>query len=111
MSAQEGEHGVLEVVGRFPLAWASVAFAIAQLADLVTSLSVRRELNPIAAALASQPLAGVAVKVALIVFVIAVARICEPRRPLLARFLLAFGAVAGLAGALSNTHLTPFVGS
>ncbi len=102
---------MLEVVGRFPLAWASVAFAIAQLADLVTSLSVRRELNPIAAALASQPLAGVAVKVALIVFVIAVARICEPRRPSSHGSSLRSAPSAGLAGALSNTHLTPFVGS
>lgn len=102
---------MLDVVGRFPLPWASIVFAVAQLADLATSLSVRRELNPIAAALASQPLAGLVVKLGLIVFVIVVARICEPRRPLLARFLLAFGALAGLAGALSNTHLTPFVGT
>lgn len=101
---------MLQAVARFPLPWASAAFAVAQLADLATSLSVRRELNPIAAALASQPLAGFAVKVGLIVFVVAVARICEPRHPLLARFLLVFGTLAGLAGALSNTHLTPFVG-
>lgn len=101
---------MLQAAARFPLGWAAAAFALAQLADLATSLSVRRELNPIAAALASQPLAGLAVKLALIVFVIAVARICEPRRPLVARSLLAFGMLAGLAGALSNTHLTPFVG-
>jgi hypothetical protein len=96
-------------VAKFPLTWVAIVFAIAQLADLVTAWNVTRELNPIAAALASMPLAGVVVKIGLIAFVIAVARICDRRRPVLARCLLAFGALAGLAGAITNTHLTPFV--
>jgi hypothetical protein len=93
-----------------PLVWLAVPFALAQLADLVTAWQVNRELNPIAAALASQPLAGLAVKVALVVFVITVAELNAPRRPRLAGGLLLFGLLAGLAGAISNTHLTPFVG-
>ena len=97
-------------LARVPLSWLAVAFALAQLADLVTAWQVNRELNPIAAALAGQPLAGLAVKVALVVFVIAVAELNAARRPGLARGLLLFGLVAGLAGAISNTHLTPFVG-
>ncbi len=96
-------------LARFPLTWVAVVFAIAQLADLVTAWGVTRELNPFAAALASLPGARLAVKIGLIVFVIAVARMCDRRRPILARFLLAFGALAGLAGAITNTHLTPFV--
>ncbi len=96
-------------VAKLPLTWVAAVFALAQLADLVTALGVTRELNPIAAALATLPGAGPAAKVGLIVFVVAVARICDRRRPALARLLLVFGALAGLAGAITNTHLTPFV--
>jgi hypothetical protein len=98
-------------LARVPLSWLAASFAVAQLADLVTAGQVNRELNPIAAALASQPLAGLAVKIALVVFVTAVAELNARRRPGLARCLLVFGILAGLAGAISNTHLTPFVGA
>jgi hypothetical protein len=91
--------------------WSVAAiFAVAQLADVITALRVTRELNPIVAALMAQPIVGLAAKIGLIVFVIAVAVICDRRRPALARGLLAFGALAGLAGVITNTHLTPFVG-
>lgn len=102
---------MLTQVRRIRLRWLAGAFAVAQLADLVTAWGVARELNPIAAALASRPLAALVVKVALIVFVVAAAEINARRHPALARALLVFGAVAGLAGALSNTHLTPFIGA
>ena len=107
----EARRTALTQVVRLPLRWLGVAFAVAQLADLVTASQVARELNPIAAAIASQPWAGLAVKIVLIVFVVAVAEINARRHPALARGLLVFGAVAGLAGAISNTHLTPFVGA
>ena len=97
-------------VAGVPLWLAATIFAIAQVADLATALRVTRELNPIVAALMAQPVVGILAKVGLIVFVIAVAIICDRRRPALARFLLSFGAVAGLAGVITNTHLTPFVG-
>ncbi len=96
-------------IARFPLSKAAALFAAAQLADLVTALNVTRELNPIVAALAAMPGAGQVVKVALIVFVISVARLADQRRPVLARLLLGFGAVAGLIGAFTNTPFTPFV--
>lgn len=92
------------------LGWAAVLFTIAQLADLVTASRVAREYNPLAAALHAQPMAAFALKVALIAFVVAVAEICARRRPGLARLVLVVGTVAGLFGALTNTHLTPFVG-
>ncbi len=101
----------LDRVARFPLVLAAAVFAIAQLADLVTAARVARELNPIAAALMADPIVGLAVKVGLIVFVVAVAVICDRRRPALARLLLGFGALAGFAGLVTNTHLTPFVGT
>ena len=97
-------------VATFPLGWAAAIFAVAQLADLVTAWRVARELNPLAAVLLSEPLVGLVVKVLLIVFVVAVAELVARRRPGLARLLLLFGTVAGLAGVISNTHLTPFVG-
>jgi hypothetical protein len=93
-----------------PLTWLVATFTVAQLADLVSAIAVARELNPIAASLAAQPLLGFALKVALIAFVVATAEICDRRRPGLARLVLVIGTVAGLAGALSNTHLTPFLG-
>jgi hypothetical protein len=100
---------VSDRVGTLPLGWLVASFTVAQLADLVFALVVAREMNPIAATVASQPLLGVALKVALIAFVVATAEICDRRRPGLARLVLMIGTVAGLAGALSNTHLTPFL--
>ena len=94
-----------------PLVWLVALFTVAQLADLLTGSVVARELNPIPAALASRPILGFALKIALIAFVVAVAEICDRRRPGLARLVLIVGTLAGLAGALSNTHLTPFFGS
>ena len=93
----------------FPLAWLVAAFTLAQLADLVSALAVARELNPIAASIVGRPLLALALKLGLIALVVAVAEICARRRPLLARIVLLIGIVAGLFGALSNTHLTPFV--
>lgn len=92
-----------------PLRWLAVPFVAAQLADLATALVVREELNPLVAALGGQPIVGAAVKVGLVVFVVWVARICDSQRPVLARLILVIGIVAGLFGALSNTHLTPFI--
>jgi Domain of unknown function (DUF5658) len=92
-----------------PLAWLVATFSIAQLADLVSALVVAHELNPIASTLVERPLLAFALKIALIAFVVAVAEICDRERPLVARFVLVIGALAGLIGALSNTHLTPFL--
>lgn len=100
---------VLERLARIPLWPAVLVFAAAQVADLVTALLVARELNPLAAGILASPPAAIAVKLALIAFVAAVVRIASPVRPLLARVVLLVGVVAGLAGALSNTHLTPFL--
>jgi len=83
------------------------AFTLAELSDLVTARMVRHELNPIAASLSATPLLSFALKVALISFVVATAVICERERPGLARLVLVVGTVAGVVGALSNTHLTP----
>jgi hypothetical protein len=93
-----------------PLAWLVVAFTLAQFADLASGLTVARELNPIAAGIAARPILGLALKMALIALVVATAEICDRRRPGLARVVLLIGIIAGLFGALSNTHLTPFVG-
>jgi hypothetical protein len=93
---------------RYPLRWVALAFTLAELLDLVTS-QVARELNPIAAALLQIPLGGLVSKLALAAFVVAVADIVARRRPGLALALLLFGTLAGLVGAVSNTHLTPFV--
>ena len=102
-------NGFVKRVATIPLLWLVASFTLAQLADLVTSGFVARELNPIAAALSAQPILSFAVKVALIALVVAVAVICDRRRPGLARLVLVVGTLVGLAGALSNTHLTPFV--
>jgi len=91
-----------------PLIGLIAVFTIAQLADLVTARVVAHELNPIAVSLASEPLLGFALKVALIALVVAVADICDRRRPGLARLVLVIGTIAGVVGAVSNTHLTPF---
>jgi hypothetical protein len=93
----------------FPLAWLAVAFTLAQFADLASALVVARELNPIAASIVERPFLAFALKGALVALVVAVAEICDRRRPVLARVVLLIGTVAGLLGALSNTHLTPFV--
>jgi hypothetical protein len=100
---------VLERARAVSLGWLVVVFSVAQLLDLVSALVVAREMNPIVAAMVSQPLVGVALKLALIALVVATAEICDRQRPGLARLVLVVGAVAGLVGALSNTHLTPFL--
>lgn len=99
----------LDRFAAIPLAGLVVLFTVAQLADLLTALVVAQELNPIVTGLANQPILGFALKVALIAFVVATAEICDRRRPALARLVLIIGTLAGLAGALSNTHLTPFL--
>jgi hypothetical protein len=53
---------------------------------------------------------SIVLKVALILFVLAVVRVIGPRRPVLARVVLAVGIVAGVVGAISNTDLTPIRG-
>jgi hypothetical protein len=98
-------------VASLPLAGLAVVFTLAQLLDLGSALVVARELNPIAASIVGRPLLALALKLALIALVVAVAEICDRRRPLLARVVLMVGIVAGLFGALSNTHLTPFLTS
>lgn len=102
-------HRALARVTTVPLTWLVLAFSIAQLADLLSALVVARELNPIAATIVGRPLLALALKAALVALVVAVAEICDRRRPVLARVVLVIGTIAGLLGALSNTHLTPFV--
>jgi hypothetical protein len=92
-----------------PLGWLVVWFTAAQLLDLASALVVAREMNPIVASMVEQPILGLALKLALIAFVVATAEICDRRRPSLARLVLIVGTIAGLVGALSNTHLTPFL--
>jgi hypothetical protein len=89
----------------FPVVLAAI-FVVAQVADTVSALVVSRELNPIIGAAPSG--ISVALKVALICFVLAVVQVIGPKRPLLARLVLVVGIVAGLVGAISNTDLTPF---
>jgi hypothetical protein len=101
--------GVAAGARTISLGWLVVVFSVAQLLDLVSALVVAREMNPIVAAMVEQPLVGVALKLALIALVVATAVICDRRRPGLARLVLIVGAIAGLVGALSNTHLTPFL--
>jgi hypothetical protein len=55
------------------LRWLVVAFTVAQLLDLVSALVVARELNPIVASMVAQPILGLALKLALIAFVVATA--------------------------------------
>lgn len=102
-------NGLLERAASIPLRSLVALFTIAQLLDLVSALVVAREMNPIVAGMVEQPVLGFALKFALIAFVVATAEICDRRRPGLARLVLIVGAVAGLVGALSNTHLTPFL--
>jgi hypothetical protein len=91
----------------FPRLLAAI-FVVAQLADALTALVVSRELNPIIGAV--PPAVSIALKVALICFVLAVVRVVGPQRPVLARVVLVVGIVAGFIGMISNTHLTPFLG-
>ena len=99
----------LDRAATIPLRWLVAAFTLAQLADLMSALVVARELNPIAATIVGRPLLALAVKLALVALVVAIAEISDRRRPFVARMVLLFGTVAGLLGALSNTHLTPFL--
>ena len=101
--------GLLGRARTISLGWLVVVFTVAQLLDLVSALVVAREMNPIVAGMVAQPILGLALKLALIAFVVATAVICDRRRPGLARLVLIIGAIAGLVGALSNTHLTPFL--
>jgi hypothetical protein len=57
---------VLTRVANFPLGWAAALYTVAQLADLLTASRVAHEYNPLAAALLAQPLAGFAMKAALV---------------------------------------------
>ena len=91
----------------FPFVLAAT-FVVAQVADSLSALVVSRELNPIIGA--APPVVSVALKVALVCFVLAVVQVIRPKRPLLARLVLVVGVVAGLVGTISNTHLTPFHG-
>ena len=86
----------------------AVIFIAAQVADAVTALVVSRELNPIIGSV--PPLVSIVLKVALICFVLAVVRVIGPQRPTLARVVLVVGIVAGVAGTISNTDLTPIRG-
>ena len=110
-----GSHRLARVVA-IPLSSLVALFTLAELSDLVTAQMVRHELNPIAASLSATPLLSFALKAgatlmsyknALIAFVVATAVICERERPGLARLVLVIGTIAGVVGALSNTHLTP----
>jgi len=86
----------------------AAAFVVAQVADALTALVVSRELNPIIGV--APPAVSIVLKVALILFVLAVVRVVGPRRPVLARVVLVVGIVAGVVGAISNTDLTPIRG-
>ena len=91
----------------FPIVLAAT-FVVAQAADALSALVVSRELNPIIGAVPAP--VSILLKVLLIGFVLAVVRVIYPVRPLLARVVLVVGIVAGLAGTISNTDLTPFRG-
>ena len=86
----------------------AATFVVAQAADAISALVVSRELNPIIGAV--PPPVAILLKVLLICFVLGVVRVVYPVRPVLARVVLVVGIVAGLAGMISNTHLTPFRG-
>jgi len=85
----------------------AVAFVVAQTLDALSALVVSRELNPLIGSVS--PLVSIALKVGLIVFVLAVVGVSQrAERPAIGRLVLAVGIVAGFFGALSNTDLTPF---
>jgi len=102
-------NGLVARARTISLGWLVVAFTTAQLLDLISALVVAREMNPIVAGMVRQPAVGFALKFALISLVVATAEICDRRRPGLSRLVLVVGTIAGLVGALSNTHLTPFL--
>jgi hypothetical protein len=102
-------NGLFARAAAIPLRWLVGVFTVAQLLDLASALVAAREMNPIVASMVEQPILGLALKLALIAFVVAIAEICDRQRPGLARLVLIVGAIAGLVGALSNTHLTPFL--
>ena len=102
-------NGFLARARTIPLVWLVGVFSVAQVLDLVSALVVAREMNPIVAGMVEQPILGLALKLALIAFVVATAEICDRTRPGVARLVLIVGAIAGVVGALSNTHLTPFL--
>jgi hypothetical protein len=102
-------NGIFGRARSISLRWLVVAFTVAQLLDLVSALVVAREMNPIVASMVAEPILGLALKLALIALVVATAEICERQRPGLARLVLIVGTIAGLVGALSNTHLTPIL--
>ena len=91
----------------FPVVLAAT-FVVAQAADALSALVVSRELNPIIGAV--PPAVSIVLKFALICFVLWVVQVSRPVRPVLARVVLVVGIVAGLAGMISNTDLTPFRG-
>ena len=101
-------NGLAARAATISLSWLVVAFTVAQLLDLASAIFVAKEMNPIAASLATQPVSGLALKLALIALVVATADICDRTRPGLARVVLLVGIVAGLFGALSNTAWSPF---
>jgi formate hydrogenlyase subunit 4 len=86
----------------------AATFVVAEAADAFSALVVSRELNPIIGA--APPVVSVALKVALVCFVLAVVQVIRSERPLVARLVLVVGVVAGIVGTISNTHLTPFHG-
>jgi uncharacterized membrane protein YgdD (TMEM256/DUF423 family) len=91
----------------FPILLAAT-FVVAQIADAFSAMVVARELNPLIGSVS--PIVSIALKVGLICFVLAVVEISRRQRTTLARVVLVVGIVAGFAGALSNTDLTPFRG-
>ncbi len=86
----------------------AATFVVAQVADALSAAVVARELNPLIGSVS--PAISIALKVGLICFVLAVVEISGRPRPTLARAVLVVGIVAGFAGAVSNTDLTPFRG-
>jgi len=93
--------------GDFPTVLAAI-FVVAQVADALTALVVSRELNPIIGAV--PPVVSIALKIALICFVLAVVHVIRRQRPSMARLVLVVGIVAGFVGTISNTDLTPIRG-
>ena len=92
------------------LAWLVIAFSATQIARPHDRAGRRPGAQPDRGERRQGSLLGVALKSGLIALVVAMADICDRTRPGLARFVLVVGTVAGLLGALSNTHLTPFPG-
>lgn len=84
---------------------AAIALTLAQLADVVTALtmpSTKRELNPIAGAMLDEPVLAIAAKLALVSLLVAVYVIASRRRPRVATSVVLAGILAGVVGAVSN---------